>query len=559
MENNIHEIIAKTRQIWYLEVNEKQNLIAFNLNKEGKWDVYIYSLKEKEVRKITQGNNSYLFPSFSHEGKYLLYHKDKEGDENYQIILRDLNNNAEVNLTNDLKHYYNSSKFSLDDKKIAMLSNRNSKPSQIFLYEEGRIEEITRWDEPIFYFEWLSNDEIIYVKGIYENEIRLVNIRTKKDDLLLKFEKSETYLGDVDPNKRKFLFYTNFDEFFDIGEYDLNSRSWKWLYKSNKEKYEPKYFNDSIAFVEFEDGENVLKQLSSSLKILAKGIADYEILGNSIVYIKNTSNKPDSLFIDDFEIIDNTPEELKGKLIEARSIYYESFDERKIHAMLYMPRNWNGIGVVNIHGGPDAHAFNSWNPLSQLLTLKGYLVIMPNYRGSTGFGKSFLHLNDKDLGGGDMKDVLYAAKYLKEMGAKKIVALGASYGGYLTALCLVKAPELWHAGVAIVGFYNWFTEFENEADYLKSYDSIKMDKSLFYDRSPIFFLDNLRAPILLIQSANDPRCPLEEVHQMADKLKSLGKDFELKIFEDEGHSIRKEKNRIEMYRLILDFLKRKLI
>lgn len=383
-----------------------------------------------------------------------------------------------------------------------------------------------------------------------------MNIHDKTDELLLKFERSEIELGDVDLEKKKFLFSTNMNEYFDIAEYDLKERKWLWVYVSNSEKYSPKYLSDGIAFIEFFKGENILRKYNTKIERIAKGVVEYEIIGNDIAYIKSTSDKPNSLFINNDEILDNTLQILKNKLIKAQVNSYITFDGRKIETIIYEPKEWNGIAVINIHGGPDAHASDAWSPLSQLLALKGYMVILPNYRGSTGYGKSFLHLNDKDLGGGDMKDILYAREYVKQLGAAKIVVLGASYGGYLAALCLVKAPELWDAGIAIVGFYNWFTEYESEADYLKSYDSIKMDKSLFYERSPIFFIENLKAPILLIQGAKDPRCPVSEVHQIEEKLRKIGKYFELKIFEDEGHSIRKESNRIEMYKIIIQFLEK---
>jgi dipeptidyl aminopeptidase/acylaminoacyl peptidase len=184
------------------------------------------------------------------------------------------------------------------------------------------------------------------------------------------------------------------------------------------------------------------------------------------------------------------------------------------------------------------------------------MVILPNYRGSTGYGRSFLHLNDRDLGGGDLRDVVEAAKLARRMGARRVYALGASYGGYLTALALVKHPELWDGGVAVVGFYNWYTEYEKEADYLKVYDTQKMDPNLFYDRSPIFHVEKLKAPILFIHGANDPRCPVEEVIKMAERLRELGKPYELVIYQDEGHSIRKEENKIDMYRRIVEFLAR---
>src|SRR5579875_3606553 len=328
MQDEIHEVIAKTRAVLNVNINEKNNCIAFNWNKEGKWDVYIYSLSSKLLSRITTGKDSYLEPFLSHNGKSILYLMDHEGDENYQVILRDLSTNEEKNLTNDSSHYYNSPKFSLNDEKIAMLSNKEGKPSQLYLFENGVIKELTGWSDPIFSFDWLSNDEILYVKGIYDTEIRLFNLNNYTDVILLKFEKSETFLGGVDIGRRKFLFTSNSDEYFDVGEYDVDKRSWRWIYKSKHEKFLPKYAGNSITFIEFEDGKNILKRLCSGLSSVAEGVSEYEIMGKQLVYVKNTSYKPNSLFLGELELIDNTPECLKGELINAESTYYESFDGR---------------------------------------------------------------------------------------------------------------------------------------------------------------------------------------------------------------------------------------
>ncbi len=556
--SDLAEVIARVKSVANLSGCGSTGLLAFNWNRDEKWDVFIYDLSRESINKITSSPDSSLFPRFSNKGDKIVFSRDRDGDENYQIYIYDLVNKTETQLTNDYKYYHTRPVFSPGDDKIAFLSNRGGRPLQIFLWRRGEFIELTKWSEPIFVIDWLSEREIVYVKGIYNNELRIIDVEDLSDELLLKFNGSEISLGDVDRSRRRVLFTSNRDEWFDIGEYYVDEGKWEWIYRSGYEKYDPKYRGDEIFFVELVEGVYYLKSFHredpGKTNIVARGVVEYEIFGRNIAYVTSLSDKPSSLVVNGREVIDNTPQILRGKLVKVYVDYYKSFDGRDIQAIIYKPHNWNKIAVINIHGGPDANAADTWNPLTQLLALEGYMVILPNYRGSTGFGKTFQHLNDKDLGGGDLRDVIYAAKYARSLGAEKLVVLGASYGGYLTAMALTKASEEWDAGVAIVGFYNWYTEYEKEADYLKAYDSIKMDPSLFRERSPIFFVENIRAPVLFIHGANDPRCPVEEVYQITKKLSELGRSHDLLIFPDEGHGVRKDSNRVVMYRKIIEFL-----
>src|SRR5437016_11492365 len=154
---------------------------------------------------------------------------------------------------------------------------------------------------------------------------------------------------------------------------------------------------------------------------------------------------------------------------------------------------------------------NTFNRFVQYMANQGYIVIAPNYRGSTGYGKEFQHANLFDMGGGDLQDVLGAAEFLKQTGfvdPKKLILMGGSYGGYLTMMGVTKAPEVWAAGVPIVPFVNWFTEIENEDPVLQQSDLATMgdpvkNKTLFEDRSPINFIDRVNAPLLLLAGGQD--------------------------------------------------------
>ena len=248
-------------------------------------------------------------------------------------------------------------------------------------------------------------------------------------------------------------------------------------------------------------------------------------------------------------------------------VKYRSFDGLKISAMLFVPPGGpSGRGVVLPHGGPEMQSLNMWDQIVQMLVMRQFSVILPNYRGSWGYGGTFLHLHDKDLGGGDLKDTVNAGRFLVEKGFvddDKLGFWGASYGGYLCMLALTKAPDMWAAGVSVVGYFDCETEFENERGFLKAYDMSKMgdpkkNRDLYRDRSPIYFLENLKAPLLMTASARDVRCPPTESREVARRLEKMGKEFEYHEYTDEGHWPRKRKNLMDLYWRSVEYLDRKI-
>ena len=157
-------------------------------------------------------------------------------------------------------------------------------------------------------------------------------------------------------------------------------------------------------------------------------------------------------------------------MVEPYLVHYPSKDGKwTISAFVYvpynLPRNGEHPAIVSVHGGPTSQTMNTFNRFVQYMANQGYIVIAPNYRGSTGYGKEFQQANLLDMGGGDFEDVLAAADWIKQTGyvdPKKLILMGASYGGYMTMMGVTKAPEVWAAGVPIVPFVNWFTEIQNE-------------------------------------------------------------------------------------------------
>lgn len=229
-------------------------------------------------------------------------------------------------------------------------------------------------------------------------------------------------------------------------------------------------------------------------------------------------------------------------------IHYPSAD-RQIPALFYKPQGSGPFpAVVYLHGGPTAQFFRDFDPLAQAFTMEGFAVLMPNVRGSTGYGLDFRDAIVADWGGPDLRDTVAAAAYLKsrpDIQPDNVGVYGGSYGGFLVYLALTKAPTIFAAGVALNGITDLVlldqTADPHYADAVRRYMGDPNQRAaLWADRSAVHFADQLQAPLLMLHAANDPRCPVSQAQVFAQKLLAAGKidgqDFWLNIWEDEGHS-----------------------
>ncbi len=204
---------------------------------------------------------------------------------------------------------------------------------------------------------------------------------------------------------------------------------------------------------------------------------------------------------------------------EAQLVHYKSFDGKMISAFLWVPYNLkhdgSNPGVVLPHGGPTGQTTDYFNSTAAALASRGYVCIAPNVRGSTGYGMEFQKANYQDLGGGDLQDEVYASKFLVDTGyvdAKKIGITGGSYGGFMTLMAIGKTPDIWAAAVEEYGIIDWYTMLQHEDPFLQQYEKTLMgdpekDRAVYENDSPIKYIGNEKAPLLVLQGTNDIRVP----------------------------------------------------
>lgn len=251
-------------------------------------------------------------------------------------------------------------------------------------------------------------------------------------------------------------------------------------------------------------------------------------------------------------------------------MHYRSFDGKIISAFVRLPynlkRNGSNPGIVLPHGGPTGQTVDSFDRTAAAFASRGYVCIAPNVRGSTGYGIEFQQANHKDLGGGDLQDEVYAARFLTDTGyvdPKRIGITGGSYGGYMTLMAVAKTPDLWAAAVEEYGIINWFTMFQHEDALLQAYQKSLIgdpvaDKKVYEDDSPITFIRQAKAPLLVLQGDNDIRVPKEEAMQVVDILEKAGIIVAAHYYPNEGHGFGKRENQIDAIQRTIDWFDRYL-
>jgi dipeptidyl aminopeptidase/acylaminoacyl peptidase len=222
--------------------------------------------------------------------------------------------------------------------------------------------------------------------------------------------------------------------------------------------------------------------------------------------------------------------------------------------------------IVAVHGGPEGQARPVFDPLRGFLLSEGWRVVAPNVRGSTGYGRTYVHLDDVRRRMDSVRDLRDLARHLFATGRAapgRLGLYGGSYGGFMVLAAASTYPELWAAAVDIVGIANFVTFLENTGPWRRAlreaeYGSLERDREFLESISPVHRADRIRAPLLVLHGRNDPRVPVGEAEQIAETLRGLGRPVELRVFDNEGHGIVRRENRLEAGVRIARFFERYL-
>jgi dipeptidyl aminopeptidase/acylaminoacyl peptidase len=264
---------------------------------------------------------------------------------------------------------------------------------------------------------------------------------------------------------------------------------------------------------------------------------------------------------------EGVPAEVRDRLVTPSVHRIPTPDGEEVPCFRYAASGEDiGGSVVHIHGGPEAEANRVFSPVLQALVLSGLDVLVPNVRGSSGYGKRWVSLDDVTLRLDSVADLAAIHAWLPTVGLDpaRSALWGGSYGGYMVLAGVSMQPELWAAGVDIVGMSSLVTFLENTSEYRRAirereYGSLADDHAFLVQASPITYLDDIVAPLFVIHGANDPRVPLSEAEQIKAALDGKGVPCELRVYRDEGHGLAKRANRLDAYPAALEFLETHLL
>ncbi|MEQ1761952.1 MAG: S9 family peptidase [Pyrinomonadaceae bacterium] len=384
---------------------------------------------------------------------------------------------------------------------------------------------------------------------------------------------------------------TVFTPNWDIGGVTMNDNSSMFAYSTNTEGFSDLY----IRSIET-GGKPLISRIalrSEKLPLPGKGVVGgmtFSNDGTKLAFSYSSPIQNGDIWIYDrntMKLSQVTQSDRAGidpkKFIAPELIKFKTFDGREIPAWYYKPEGMNAhannLGsmasrsglleantkipvIVSVHGGPEGQSRPGFNALFQYYLSRGYAVLDPNVRGSTGYGKTYTHLDDVDKREDSVKDLAAAHEWLVKNGGadtKRVAVMGGSYGGYMTMAAVTLYPDLWAAAVNTVGIVNWETFLKNTSGYRRRAREVEygmLDKDIEFLRriSPIRKIDRIKTPLFVIHGKNDPRVPYTEAEQVVAALKGRESIVEYKFYDDEGHGISKLKNRLELYPLVADFL-----
>jgi dipeptidyl aminopeptidase/acylaminoacyl peptidase len=571
--------------------------VLLSSDESGIFNIYELDIKTGLKKQLTDNSDSTYSVGYFPDDERVLFTKDKAGNELFHLYVREQNGEIK-DLTPGDKTRAMMFGFSGDKTSFYVLTNeRDMRFMDLYKYDA-----IT-YQRALLY----KNEAGLNVQAISHNGRYLVlnKANSNKDsDLFLldstKPNEKPVLISNLDQDAvytasafskddSRLLYHTNaHGEYSQVWQYDLKTGTHS-PYLSESWDIDRVYFSDSGRYrVHFVNEDSSTKLVATDLKtnnVLAlPPLPDGNLLNvdfsqdeKQISFYLSSDTSPPNLYVWRFgdKVAKQLTSSLNIKINEADLVSstierFDSFDGVEIPGVMYRPKkasvNNKVPAIIFVHGGPGGQSRRGYNPVIQHLVNHGYAVYAINNRGSSGYGKTFFHLDDKKHGQDDLQDLIWGKKYLQSLNwvqNDRIGIMGGSYGGYLTAAALTFTPEEFKVGINIFGVTNWVRTLNSIPPWWESYRKALYDEmgdpatdgARHRAISPLFHAKNIIKPLMVVQGANDPRVLQVESDELVEAVKANGTPVEYVLFEDEGHSFTKKKNRITASNAYLDFLK----
>ena len=570
--------------------------ILMSSDKSGVFNAYALPASGGEPTQLTDSTDNAIFgESWFPEDNRILYTYDSGGNELNHVVVREVDGSyRDLTPGENLKAGFLD--WSDDGKSFYLLTTeRNQRSFDVYQYSTADYKRELIFENPGLLVNSISGDErwlaLDKPRTSADSDVYIVDLKSEDKELVLitGHDGNIAYgaLG-FTPDSRYVNFSTNeFGEFNQAWQYKLESGEKSLLAKADWDVW---YVSDSPGGRYRVTGVNADASTEVTLTDLSTG-EDFELpgmppgdLGNirffpddsMVTLIVNADNSPSNIHVVDLEAgiskqLTNAlnPAIDPSHLVRNTVVRYESFDGLEIPGILYKPHNASpenpAPALVWVHGGPGGQSRTGYSATIQHLVNHGYAVLAANNRGSSGYGKTFFHLDDRRHGEEDLQDIVYARRYLESLDwvdDKSIGIIGGSYGGYMVAAALAFEPEVFDVGINIFGVTNWVRTLESIPpwweDFKESLYDEMGDPAVDAERhrriSPLFHAENIVRPLLVVQGANDPRVLQVESDELVAAVQANEVPVQYVVFPDEGHGFRKRENRIAASEAYLDFL-----
>ena len=567
--------------------------LLYSSDKSGVFNLYEVDLSSLKETQITNSKEeSYFAVAYSPLTNEIIYSADKGGNENSHLYL--IRGGESIDLTPGDKTKASFLGWTQDEKQMYFLSNtRNPKFYDLYKINMDDLSSkmIMENNEGYSYYPLSNNDKyLVMVKRPSRDidQMYLLNLESN-EKIEISNQESNFWGQGFDKNDENYYYSTNYDnEFLYLMSYNIESGNRSLVYKTDWDV--TRHFltkNDKFSVITVnEDAQSqiIVRNNKDSSIVNFKGIENLNI--NSVSFSDDekmvrinagSSNSPGDIYTYniDSEVLNQITSNLNSEvnpsdLVNGEVIRYKSFDGLEIPSILYKPimaSKRNKVpALVWVHGGPGGQSRIGYRALIQYLVNHGYAILAVNNRGSSGYGKTFYSLDDRNHGDKDLKDCVWGKKWLEEqdyIDSDKIGIIGGSYGGFMTMAAMTFEPDVFKVGVNIYGVTNWirtlksippYWEAARKQLYKEMGDPYSSDSIRLYNISPLFHAKNIKNPIMVLQGANDPRVLQIESDEIVDEARKAGVYVEYVLFDDAGHGFIKKDQQIEGNEKILTFL-----
>jgi dipeptidyl aminopeptidase/acylaminoacyl peptidase len=568
-----------------------QNATVITTNLTGRFNLWEVPAQGGFPLQMTQSDDAQFGLTASPDGKWIVFQSDHSTDQIFDLYAVPASGGPVVDLTNTPDIDEEDAVFSPDNSLIAFTLRPKAEPAiniAVMDFASRQVRQLTHeptkdhtWSVATFTHDGRSILANRVNAGSTQSEAFLIDVVSGAQARLTPPQK-DNLASDISPDGRYVaLRIETKTGVHQAALLDLRDRSIHLLKPDVWPQATGHFSPDGriLLFASHADGETTLNKYDmasgkSELMAFRDGVSEEESDdqtsfspdGSRIVVGHQASNTPF-----DYWAVDSTTGEAKqltrgglasidpARLPRGQIVHFKSFDGTVISALLWVPFNLTRDGkapaVVFPHGGPSNQTVDSWNPNRTALALasRGFVVIAPNVRGSTGYGRAFEQGNHMDLGGGDLKDEIAARQFLIDTGyvdPKRVGMTGGSYGGFMTLMALAKSPGLWAAGVDDYGIIDWSAIWLHadppDRQYLESYlgDPVK-NKAAYSASSPLTYMKDETAPLLVLQGENDPQVTKDQAEKVIEVLKANGRTVESRFYPGEGHGFFKREDQID--------------